>query len=431
MNENLQYFIKSYGCTYSKNSAQIIEGLLINNGFKKVKSIDIADIIIINTCVVKINTENKILYLISKISKQMPEKILIITGCMAEVMSDRVTSISPQANLIGPFYITEIIKVINEFKQNLRPIKLIGKRVEDKLNQPKQVSNNLIAIIPISQGCVNTCNYCIVKKAMGQLKSYPIEVIISNISKVTRNGVKEIQLTAQDLSAYGKDINMKLTDILERINNITGKFRTRLGMMNPSTLLPNIDNLSTICKSDKFYKFFHIPIQSGDNEILEKMNRKYRIEDFLKIYNVIRENFNEFTLSTDIICGYPGETDDNFNNTLKIIKKIKPDIINISKYSHRPGTTASKERDLPTKVKKARSTVLYKLFESYTREKLKKMIEKKYNVLYLKKISNRIYWGRTEKYSPVFVESNENLIGRILKTKIIDIKEKQIIGTIV
>ncbi|MHA1751813.1 MAG: tRNA (N(6)-L-threonylcarbamoyladenosine(37)-C(2))-methylthiotransferase [Candidatus Helarchaeota archaeon] len=428
MSNDLNYYIRSFGCTFNKNSAQIMEGLLLKNNYNKVEYPKLANIIIINTCMVKINTENKILYLISDFVKKYPDKILIIAGCMPEVISKKLKSIAPNAILIGPFYTTELISLIEKNKENLTPKCLIGKRIEDKIDSPKNEQNKLIKIVPISQGCVNSCHYCVVKLAMGKLRSYPLDKIISYIQKSVKNGVKEIQLTAQDLSAYGIDSKNSLIDILAKITKINGEFKTRLGMMNPSTLFPIIDGLLDKCDNDKIYKFFHIPVQSGDNVVLEKMNRKYRIEDFIEICNKIKKKFKDYTLSTDIICGYPGETDENFHNTIKLIKMIKPDIINISKYSHRPGTVASKLKDLPSKIKKERSTLLYQIYHDYVYEKFENMIEKKYRVLFLKKISNNLFWGRNEKYTPVYVRSSNNLIGKIEEVKIIELKKRRLYG---
>ena len=428
MSQNLKYFIKTFGCTYNKNSSNIMQGLLSKNEYIRVKNVEFADIIIINTCIVKINTESKILYLLKELTEKYPKKIMIVAGCMAEEMSGIVKKISSKINLIGPFYVTEIINVIHGFLQDSIPKEYIGKRVEDKLNQPKILATKLIDIIPISQGCVNNCHYCIVKKAMGKLNSYSINEILISIKRSIQNGIKEIQLTAQDLSAYGLDSNRSLVDVINGINKIEGEFRVRLGMMNPSTLLPIIDDFLNACHNNKIYKFFHLPMQSGDNEVLSKMNRKYQVTDFLFIYNKIKSEFKELCLSTDIICGYPGETDANFGNTLKLIKKIKPDIINISKYGHRAGTYASTLKDLRSEVKKERSKALHNLFEKYREQKIKKMIGKSIQVLFLKKKSKNLYWGRSETYYPIYIESNRDLLSKILSVKINEIKGKKIFG---
>lgn len=428
MPKNLKYFIKTFGCTYNKNSSQIMEGLLIKNNFNKVKNYQDSDIIIINTCVVKINTEDKIFHLITQITQKYPNKMLIIAGCMAETMFESVKEISPKVNLLGPFYCTEIVNFINNINQESVPQILIGKRVENKLNQPKILRSKLIDIIPISQGCVNNCTYCIVKKAMGNLYSYPKEAIIKSIRESINRGIKEIRLTSQDLSAYGQDSSSNLAEIIKEINKVDEIFMVRLGMMNPSTLFPIIGELLDACNGQKIYKFFHIPIQSGDDQILNDMNRKYSVSDFLTINNTIKSKFPDYSLATDIICGYPTETEENFENTLNLIKKIKPNIVNISKYSHRPGTISSKLKDLPTEIKKSRSKTLTKIVNKIGREKFKRSINKNYDAIFLRKESKDLYWGRTQNYYPVYIKTEKNIIGNIFNIKIFGYQGNRLIG---
>ncbi|MBD3227564.1 MAG: tRNA (N(6)-L-threonylcarbamoyladenosine(37)-C(2))-methylthiotransferase [Candidatus Lokiarchaeota archaeon] len=429
MNKKLKYFIKTFGCTYNKNSSNIIEGILLKNGYTSVNNERNTDIIIINSCIVKINTEAKILFLLKKLVNNFPDKIFIVCGCMPEVMPKTITRISPKINLIGPFFVTKILHVIKEFQENKKPVIMIGKRMENKLNQPKRLKNKLIDIIPIAQGCVNSCNYCIVKKAMGALRSYSIDSIINSIKNSIQEGAKEIRLTSQDLSAYGIDLGVNLAQLLKQINYLKGEFRIRLGMMNPSTLLPIIDGFLDACNNERIYSFFHLPIQSGDNVILEKMNRKYTIKDFLTIYEKIKSKFEIFTLSTDIICGYPSETENNFNNTLRLIERIAPDIVNISKYGHRPGTVASNEKDLNTKIKKKRSKSLTILMKSIIKNKYKRLIDKKSSVLFLRRESQNLYWGRTDWYYPIVFSSNKNVLGKILDLKIKGYEGHRLIGT--
>ena len=202
--------------------------------------------------------------------------------------------------------------------------------------------NQIAAPISIAEGCRLSCSYCITSIARGSLKSYPINEIKKDIENALEQDCKEIQITAQDTAAYGLDFGKNLGELLTKISNINSEFRIRVGMMNPYHVKNNLDSILNGFDSSKIYKFLHLPVQSGDNEILKKMNRKYEIDDFYNIVKKFRKKYPEITISTDIIVGFPTENDEQFERSIKLVSKTKPDITNITRYSARPFTKAKK-----------------------------------------------------------------------------------------
>jgi len=215
-----------------------------------------------------------------------------------------------------------------------------------------------ITIIPISEGCLGDCNYCSVKFARGKLKSYKIEDIIKQIKG------KKILLTSQDTGCYGLDINTNLVELLKQVVKVKGNFQVRVGMMNPEHVLPILKDLVEVYKDKKIFKFIHIPIQSGSNNVLKEMNRRYTVEDFIKIVKEFRKQIPEIHISTDIIVGYPTETEEDFKKTINLLEKLKLEVINLSRFAPRPKTAALKLKQLPVEEIKRRSIIISKIIKS-------------------------------------------------------------------
>ena len=203
-----------------------------------------------------------------------------------------------------------------------------------------------IEIVPISQGCLSYCSFCKTKHARGNLFSYSEKDIVRHISNAVKNGAKEIWLTSQDSSAYGLDISTNLARLLKRIVSIPRDFKLRVGMANPDYFKLFLDDFIEVLKNEKIFKFVHIPVQSGNNQVLKDMKRNYTVEDYKQIIDKIKKEIPSVTISTDIICGFPTETKEQFNDTLNLVKEIKPDIINIPRFWPRPGTVAARLKQI-------------------------------------------------------------------------------------
>jgi threonylcarbamoyladenosine tRNA methylthiotransferase CDKAL1 len=408
-------YIESYGCSASQNEAEIISGLLQEAGSNIVDSEKAADLIILVTCYVKTPTEHRILDRIGKLQKNYPDKKLVISGCMPEGMYWKLNRIAPTASMVSTNHVKKIVEAVERSLEG-KKVEFLGKSDEIKVCLPKMRKNPLIDIVPISSGCNSSCSYCCVRIAKGKLFSYPREKIIDEVTDSVRSGCKEIWITSQDNASYD---NGKLPELISDISRIPGKFLVRIGMMNPDNVLPILPELIKSYKSDKIYNFFHLPVQSGDNEILRRMNRKYAVADFERI---VREFGKElkYQLWTDVIVGFPGETEKQFKNTVELIERIKPDWVNVSKYGARPNTPASKMEQLDSKVVNKRSQVLSELVRKLSLENNNKWIGWQGEILVSKKGNKENQWfGRNFAYKAVLVENKDNILGKFLKVRVL------------
>jgi len=388
----MRVYIETYGCTANKSDESIIKGLLLKRKHDIVDSIDNADAAVILTCTVIGSTEQRMLHRIKELQRH-PVK-LVVSGCMASVQPELIRSVASNATLLTPQHIHHIVDVLEN-----REIEFT---VKDKTGLPRRF-DSIIAPISIAEGCIFSCSYCITSPARGKLRSFPIEGIVRDVCQAVKNGCREIQLTAQDTASYGLDINSDLAELLSRVCKIEGDFKIRVGMMNPRSLINKLDRIIEAYDNQKIYKFLHLPVQSGSNYILEKMNRGYTREDFLKIVSKFRKKHPEITLSTDIIVGFPGEDEKAFNETIDLIKSAGPDIVNITRFSARPFTRAKKMKErVPTKVAKERSRKLTKLCKTISKKINQRYIGKRYTMLiteYDKK--HDTFVGRNDNYKPV------------------------------
>ncbi len=423
-------YIETYGCSASQCEAEIMAGLLEAAGFDIIKNEKYADLIIVVTCFVKQVTEQRILFRIKQIRDAYPEKKLIIAGCMPEGIYRKITDIVPEASLVSTHHVKEIAQAVKKTLEGKR-VEYLGKSEEVKLCLPKIRKNPVIDIVPISSGCNSSCAYCCVRFAKGKLFSYPKEMIIKEIENSIRQGCKEIWLTSQDNASYGLEDKSSLPKLLNEISTIPGNFLVRVGMMNPKNVLPILDDLIKSYQNDKIYKFLHLPIQSGDDKVLEKMNRDYKIEDFLKIVKEFRKNIN-FNLWTDVIVGFPEETEEQFENTIKIIENIKPDWTNVSKFGLRNKTPAEKLEQLPRNIVNERSERMSETVRKISFEKNKEWMHWEGSVLVSKKGKEAGQWlGRNPAYKLILVENKENLLGKFVKVRIKEVGYSHLTGVLI
>lgn len=405
-------YLETYGCSANQNNSEIIKGLVTQAGLEFISNPELADILILNTCIVKGPTENKMKGRTLELEKL--RKPLIITGCMPEVRKLKGKNIF----LLGVNHITEINKLIrriieNKYKDN----EFLSQEKEIKLNCNKIKNNKLIGITQISEGCLGNCNFCITKIAKKNLFSYPEEKILENIKQDLNQGCKEIWLTSQDNAAYGLERDTNLINLLKKILNIDKKFKLRLGMMNLNNVLPILDELIDCYKNEKMYKFLHIPVQSGSDKILKLMNRKYKVEDFLKIVRKFNKEIPDMTLATDVISSYPGETQEDHKENLKLVEEVKPDTLNLSRYWPMPGTRAAKEKQIPSKEARKRTLEIQKLHLFLALEKNKKLEGREIEVFVNEK-SGTTYFSRTDNYRIIIIKSQEKLLGKPVRVKI-------------
>jgi MiaB-like tRNA modifying enzyme len=339
---------------------------------------------------------------------------------MADAIPETVKRIRCDAILVGVNNLHNINKAIREKKD------FVGIEREIKIKLPKKNRNKAVEIIQISEGCLGNCSYCITKLAKGKLFSYPEDLIVDSVKK---SKAYEIWLTSQDCGAYGLDIGTNLPNLLRKILKLKKKFLLRVGMMNPNHAINIIDDLMDIYKDERIFKFLHVPVQSGNDNILLKMNRKYKAEDFVSIAEKFRNNFPQITIATDVICGFPGETDEQFEDTVKLIEKIKPDIVNISKFWPRPKTLAAQMKQLDVETRNERSRRMKEISKKISEENNKKWLGWEGEV-YLDDVreTGEII-GRNFAYKQITIEkAKKTMIGKRIKCRIVETGINYLLG---
>jgi len=399
--------IETYGCAMNQADSEFMAGILEEDGYVIREG---GEILIINTCTVKTPTERKILRRLKELRNS--GKKVIVTGCLPAA-SPEIVNEFPSFSFIGT-NVEDIARAVKE--ERYINISEGGCRLEF----PKRRKNPVVEIIPIAQGCVGDCSYCIVKNARGKLNSYKPELILDDARTALSEGAGEAWLTAQDTGAYGRDIGTPLPELLEKVSGIDGDFRVRVGMMNPNHAREFLKELIEAYRNEKIYKFLHVPVQSGDDRVLRDMNRKYKVNDFRRIVNEFRNNFPQVTISTDVILGFPTEDEKAFQNTLNLIREIEPEVLNISRFWLRPGTEAEEFKQLPTRITKDRSRIVNSLFKEYALKKNEEWIGWEGEALVSEKSKGNTYTARNFAYKPIVIKSGNNLIGEFVQVKITD-----------
>jgi len=349
-----------FGCPSNIADYEIAMGLLKQAGFEIVDSAEKADLNIIFTCIVKNPTEQRMIRIIQELTKT--GKPLIVAGCMPKTSHRIIEKINPSASLVGPDSIEHITNVAR-VALNGKKVIFVSDERKPKLGLPRIRKSKTVGIVPISIGCLSTCSYCAVKFARGILQSYPIEKIVEEVKKLVKDGCADIWLTSQDNGCYGFDIRTDLAALLKKVCSVNGNFKIRVGMTNPRYVKNEkpLNELLEAYKNKKVMKFLHLPVQSGSDKILRLMKRGYVAAEFEKIVERFRKEIPDLFLSTDVIIGFPGEREKDFQATVELLKKIKPDKVSVSKFGARPGTKASKMDQLDVKIINERSKRLHRI----------------------------------------------------------------------
>jgi MiaB-like tRNA modifying enzyme len=416
----MRVFVKSFGCSTNLADGEVLAGCLAEAGYELANSAGSADLIIYDTCAVKGPTENRII----EILKRAPTgKKVVVAGCLPLINFERLSREVRFDGIVGPAAGQKIVDVVKRVFDGEKIVCLEGASVaKPSLNLPRLRLNSMISIVPVSYGCLGSCAYCCVVFARGHLRSYGVQEIVEHMRKDVAEGVKEFWMTSQDTACYGRDRGMNLAELLEAICDVEGDFRVRVGMMTPNMVVDILDDLIEVFRSEKFFKFIHLPIQSGDDKILELMRRFYSVNDFTKIVRAFRASFSSMTLATDVICGFPRESKEAFEKTLHLIEDVRPDVVNVSKFFARPGTAAAEMQGdfVPLQEIKRRSGVAAKLAKEVAFERNQSWVGWTGEVFFdeVGKVSGS-WVGRNFAYKPVVVKSSENMLGRMSNVKVL------------
>ncbi len=416
-------WVEAYGCSASFADSEIISGLIVNGGHTLADSPMDSDLNLVVTCSVKDATANKMIHRI----KSLKSKPLIVAGCLPKAERSTVEKFSDTASLLGPNSLGKTIDVINLTLKGKKSVQLEDTDFS-KVGLPKIRLNPAIGIVEISNGCMSECTFCQTKLSKGDLTSYRIGDIVRQVKKEIADGCKEIWLTSTDNGCYGFDIDSDLPSLVNSVCEIQEDFKIRVGMMNPM-YMPRIRNdLLKSFEDDKVFKFLHVPVQSGSDKVLNDMKRGHTVKTFRDVSARFRKKFQHFTISTDIIVGFPTETEEDFEKTVDLLKVTKPDIVNLSRYSQRPGTEAAEWDQVQVTEVMRRSKIISDLIEKISIENNQKWIGWKGKVLFDETARDSIK-GRNFAYKPIFVEDRVK-IGGIHTVEIMKAKTHSLLGKI-
>jgi tRNA-2-methylthio-N6-dimethylallyladenosine synthase len=407
-----EYYIWTIGCQMNKAESQDIATYLECFGFKPVNLAKNADIIVLNTCVVRQNAENKVkgmLGYLQGIRNINSKASILVTGCFVNSNTDELHRLYPHVDLFfKPGDDVELRKWARDY---------LGS--DTKSDSPLLDDLSVTAYVPIIQGCNNFCSYCIVPYRRGREKSYSIDKITGKVCSLVQNGVKEVTLLGQNVNSYGHDLAKpsSLSELLNELHSIKGLMRIRFLTNHPKDM--NEELITTMASLDKVCEHINLPIQSGDNVILKMMNRHYTSELYQNLIDTIRKHISNISLSTDIIIGFPDETDYQFNNTFNLVKQVKFDTVHAAMYSTRLGTIASKKYsdNIPQDIKKERLNIIEEL-QAKIASDINAQLHGSILEVLVEGTKNRKWFGRTRTDKLVFFESEDNCLGRLINIKI-------------
>jgi threonylcarbamoyladenosine tRNA methylthiotransferase CDKAL1 len=412
-------FIKNFGCSSNTADGEVLAGCLTQAGYTLTPTETEADLLIYNTCAVKGPTENRI---INEIKNAPKTKKIIIAGCLPKISFERMLREVHFDGAVGPAVGGEIVDVVNRVFAGETVVNL-GAVEMPLLSLPRQTSNPILSIIPINYGCLGSCSYCCVVLARGRLQSYGINEIVERLKHDYALGAKEFWLTSQDTASYGRDLHSDLAELLFSIDKLEGDFRVRVGMMTPNLVTDMQSRLIWAFEDKRIFKFLHLPVQSGDDTVLQYMHRFYTAAEFGGIVEAFKASYPDLTLATDVIVGFPGETEEAFQNTLKLLKEVKPDVVNVSKFFARPKTLALKLKEglVDKEEIKRRSTVAAELAKRLSAERNRRWMGWSGEVLVDEKGKVEGSWiARNFAYKPIVIESQDNLLGRTLQVQVVE-----------
>jgi len=413
--------VESYGCTMNFGEGNELAEKMRNLGHSPADSADEADIVILNTCTVVDITEKKMIDRISQL-KGMGKEI-IVTGCMAKVQASRITVRLPGSLIIPPGSYDSITEKVADKYGTCGP-----PAVADATGTNMEVG--CTSIIPIAQGCLGDCTYCITRFARGRLSSYPEERIMEKFRDALKRGSKEILITAQDTACYGFDIGTTLPNLIKKMLSVDGEYRIRIGMMNPENLERILEDLMHVMKDERVYRFIHIPVQSGSDDVLKRMGRRYTAAQFITMIERMRSFHNDITISTDLITGFPGENDEDHEKSMSLVRNVSPDVVNVTRFSARPGTEAMIMKDqIHGRISKERSRELTAVRHSEAENQNKGFIGRTVRVLVTEKGKKGTMIARTGNYKQVII-SDDNEVGTFVDVKITDCVSTHLFGSV-
>lgn len=395
--------IETQGCSANAAESEIMGGLLQKAGFCLGEKED-ADVVLINVCTVK--GEGTALRAVRDAKLRFPHKKLVIGGCVTPKLLTKLREIDEDAGVLNTHNVHNVVSVVEE-TINDTPMTVFSREPEVKVGLPRIRNNPIVGIIPILNSCASHCTFCSTKLVKGKLLSYPQPAIVAEARRALASGCKELWITSQDNGAYMLDKGVReLPHLLKELCALPGEFKIRLGMTNPVHIIKMLPEILEIFHDQHLYQFLHIPIQSGDNRILALMKRENSVEEYCDIVTTIKKKFPTMTIATDIIVGFPTETEAEFSNTVELLKKTMPDVVNLSRFRVRHGTLAARMEQISGDEMKRRSRLVTSICQNIGQLRNEAWIGWKGEILITERGKEETWLGRNFAYKQVVVRGN-------------------------
>lgn len=430
----MTFNIITLGCKVNQYESQLMSEMLKNNGFTLSEDKNKADITIINTCTVTAVTDAKNRKVLHKTRRNNPEGIIVLTGCMPQAFPDRVSDFDGCDIVLGNKRRSDLINCINKFLTHRNQIIKIephdNKNAEYENISVHNFDGHTRAFVKIEDGCNRFCSYCIIPYSRGRVRSKSPEVLRSEIKELAEKGYREIVLVGINLSAYGQGEDFDLADAVDIVCEFNDIKRVRLGSFEPEMMYDSL--IKRFAKQEKFCPQFHLSLQSGCNATLKRMRRQYDTDEYMKIVDDLRSHFENASITTDVMVGFAGETDEEFNESLDFVKKVGFSKTHVFPYSRRKGTFADEmDNHLLKHIKDQRSKIMIDATDKLRRQFLDSQVGRIEDVLVERLRHNKYYEGYTMNYTPVHIYSDNELTGEIVKVKIINAEDDFCTGELI
>ena len=406
----MRYFVETYGCTMNFGEGRQLSEDMASLGYEPADSADDADIVVLNTCTVVETTEKRMLSRISELKRQ--GKRIVVTGCMAQVQPKRIRIRLPDSPIV-------------RFEEYGRFRDIVSESFGCQ-GSPVLLETGTDAILPIAQGCLGRCSYCITKFARGDLRSYPADDLLRRYDSFLEGGAREILITAQDTSSYGRDTGTDLPALIHSMLEREGDYRIRLGMTNPDSLARVSQGILELMDDERMYRFVHIPVQSGSDAVLGRMRRRYTVSQFMELVDELRSGCPDISIATDMICGFPGETDEDHAKSVELIRELRADTVNITRFSARPGTDAASMEQVHGRISAERSAELTRVKNETEQDVNSAMVGRRYRALATERGKEGTI-VRTGNYRPVVIRE-EVPLGTFLDVEVTENRPTYLLG---
>ena len=418
------------GCKVNQYETQAMLNQLLQGGFSACQTGEDADIILLNSCTVTSTSDHKVKQTLHKARREHPHAVIVLTGCMPQAFPELAEDLTDADIVLGNSNRSSLLPHILQYlSTRQRIIDIVPHQTKEKF-ESMSVENfyeRTRAFIKIQDGCNRFCSYCIIPYARGRVRSKPLDDLIAEVTQLAEKGYKEIVLTGINLSAFGQDINLHLCDAVEAVCAINGIERVRLGSLEPEQLSEDV--IIRLSKQQKLCPQFHLSLQSGCDETLKRMNRHYTTEEYRTIVQNLRNAFDNAAITTDIMVGFPGETEEEFMQSLEFAKEISFSKVHVFAYAQRPGTKAcNAPNQITKKVKETRSKQMMHVTNQTKQAFLNQQCGTIQDVLVEREINTNLYEGYTANYTPVQFHSDKNLCGQLVAVHITKANENDCYG---